>query len=515
MNRMLLTILVLWIFSLNIHALQVKQNEYPDAITEIKRSDEHATSSNRTYKISNSFLTEIKELAEYLYSIKGRTYEVDVAVNEDFNGVYEKIINNFANKRQLKYSISTGDSQRYHKLELKLASFVTPYKYQGGDRYLSSVLLQAKSHGDKDILIKFRPELNIIIEQNYTQHEFKELEPGVLKYTKSKSKPHWHPPSHEIKQAIDKAKKNTEKSASETGSTENSEKQNLPVYSPQAVVENSYTASVLFLFDRNLMNSGLYNQIRLKLIEALSYTRNLMYVGQDMPVPGVPHQKWGLGTAYYKDYKGWNIFGYEAAPASLCPTGACTTDYAVLMARMATDKTVATLRQIYNADFVMYIHEKPWTTQGGEAHGAVNRGDFYTSIEQANERTGVINYYTNVPTFTHEFFHFLGAGHSSQTDAGIPGIWRSGFAHTGSYISVSGGNFTQQPYKTFMEYQYKCDQRWTKPCLPVNRLSTTYESFATSDGYLIPLGSLTRDNHFTTWEMFPKSVTWSHYYNTP
>lgn len=239
-----------------------------------------------------------------------------------------------------------------------------------------------------------------------------------------------------------------------------------------------------------------------------------------MPLPNNQPGAWGFGTAYYKNYKGWNIYGYEPAPASLCPTGTCPTNYITLMARMATDNTVEALRKLYNADFVFYIHEKQWVTtydgQTGYVDGAVNKGNRYITIKDAPYRTGVINYYADQSTYAHEMFHFLGAGHTRIEDWALPDN-SEGYAYYDGYWALQGGQLVQRFYKTFMMYDWKCEDMIPENanCHHVNRLSTTYEGIDLSGGYYVPIGSSSNDNHYEIWYRYPQSVTWSHYYNQP
>ena len=286
--------------------------------------------------------------------------------------------------------------------------------------------------------------------------------------------------------------------------------------SSTSIVESPLTASTLFLFDRNLMNKVSYHTIKFQVVDAMRQVRLLMY---NIGMKADEVNTWGYGTAYYRDYKGWNIYGYEPAPASLCPSGTCTTNYSQLMDRMSYNMEVANLRKKYNADMVMYIHEKPGVTSNGSAVFGLANTPLYpdTPISEAPRRVAVADYYAGYLTLTHEMLHLLGAGHARQNnDFTLPtGYNGYAFAFIGAQLVVPTHGYSYfRPYKTFMAYESTCEDYTNngKSCHPINSLSTIRKDAKIGE-YFYNIGSLENDNHWAIATMFPKSVQWSKFYN--
>jgi len=287
--------------------------------------------------------------------------------------------------------------------------------------------------------------------------------------------------------------------------------------SATSIVENTYTVSTLFLFDRKLMNNVSYDTIRRAVIKGFEKARELMYArGNGM---ASPTSKWGIGTAYYKNYKGWNVMGYEPAPASLC-TGVtpCNHDYWGLMTRISNNKEVFELRKKYNADLVVYVHDTSGLF-GGLVQGLARRP---LSVDEpdyrAPEQIAVYHYHHGIDTFIHELFHLLGAGHSRDNNDATPSHPSEAYIGYNWYFSSQYNQTVRHPYKTFMAYKETCDAKASIPqleCISLDTLSHISDLHLHEDGNLYNIGGSFIDNYWAMYSMMPRSASWSHYYNKP
>lgn len=288
--------------------------------------------------------------------------------------------------------------------------------------------------------------------------------------------------------------------------------------SSSSIVENTYTVSTLFLLDRNLFASKGYNNIRLELRSGLEFARTLMYQhgnGMATPYGG----KWGIGVAYFKDHRGWNIFGYEPAPASLCTSlEPCDSDYTSLLVRMATDTQVEQLRKKYNADLVMYVHNTAGISNGRLTDGtAIRTLDIFAPDSEAPIKVAVYNFHKGKKTFVHELFHLLGAGHSKYFNNAPSSHPSEAYIGLERYYSSVYGETVTHPYKTFMAYESTCNGLASLPqlkCRSFETLSTSNE-FHKHDGEIYNIGGSFTDNYWAMYRMMPRSASWSHYYNKP
>ncbi len=230
-----------------------------------------------------------------------------------------------------------------------------------------------------------------------------------------------------------------------------------------------------------------------------------------------PTGKWGLGTAYYRNYKGWNIFGYEIAPASLC-IPSCNGDYMAIWERMATNQQVQDMRKLYNADLVVYMHNSSGFRNGNPVNGVatIPQSEFEPT-ENAVFQNAVVNYHAGENAFVHEVFHLLGADHSKY-NTNRPSY------HTGkAYVNVEHYHHqvlqavVRHPYKTFMAYQSACRQLASHAVLDCNEFDTlsTANDYYDFEGKIYNIGGAFDDNYWTMYRMMPRSASWSHHYNKP
>jgi len=266
------------------------------------------------------------------------------------------------------------------------------------------------------------------------------------------------------------------------------------------------------------MNKVSYDTIRGDVVEGFKKARKLMYArGNGMASPTTA---WGIGTAYYKNYKGWNVMGYEPAPASLCAgITPCNYDYEGMIDRMAVNQEVYELRKKYNADLVMYVHDKKGVYGGSLIEGLATRPlsptlpDYY-ALYQA----GVYYYHGGIDVFVHELFHLLGAGHSRDNNNAALSHPSEAYIGYNVYFSSLYNQTVRHPYKTFMAYKQTCDAKASIPqleCISLDTLSHVSDLHLHEDGNLYNIGGSFTDNYWAMYSMMPRSATWSHYYNRP
>lgn len=233
---------------------------------------------------ADSFFRDVSDLAEELYTSAKDSNEITVRTDQDYDGTHELIINNRVNKSTLKYSLGSGISETYGNFEIKMVTFVNS---KDGNRKLTRVVLHAKTHGEKAITINFTPKKEAFFYEDNAKVTISESNNGEFVMRKKHLKGHFHPASHKISEEVrNEALKIKEKKLSEKLHKNDKEmegyfeKKLIPKLSRSSVVENNYTASVLYLFDRNLMNKVSYNTIRQKVVGGMQYMRDLMYEGQ-------------------------------------------------------------------------------------------------------------------------------------------------------------------------------------------------------------------------------------------
>lgn len=521
---------------------------YPTVFEVTKQWVEYETGEEKGYKIvgdrieSNivklaelkadlQFFEEIKRKARELYNEKDTNARLEYVRNVDYPG---EIVSVFVRSPEpdLDYSIVTPRGESNNRFSLASLAFTEDGK---NPPQIFSVSLRSSRLGSNfrvtfndNLVVEYGvPGGDIIIKQEQGNHftmkkRYHLKNPGNDVYELTPERKQKLLERHlELEQRRKKAEPQQQQQQPSSSPYQTAVK---PISSVQitpsatSIVENTYTVSVLFLFDRELMNNVSYDTIRRDVIKGFEKARELMYArGNGM---ASPTSKWGIGTAYYKNYKGWNVMGYEPAPASLCTSiTPCTYDYEGMIDRMAVNQEVYELKKKYNADLVMYVHDQRGVYGGSLIEGLATRPlsptlpDYYALYQ-----TGVYHYHNGIETFIHELFHLLGAGHSRDNNDAAPSHPSEAFIGYHWYFSSQYNQTVRHPYKTFMAYKETCDAKASIPqleCIPLDTLSHISDLYQHEDGNLYNIGGSFTDNYWAMYSMMPRSASWSHYYNKP